>query len=153
MYSKACGLSTSCMRWISGVPTGLTLPLLTSASGEKLSKSTGNAVWLSPYKTSPFELYQHFVSTPDQIVHSWLKYFTFLSTEEIQEIIKSHQVCIYCPGLCGFLYCLFTVCNAYLGFTQSDLSQYKAQRCLAEHVTRLVHGGQFFPCMPFDLFN
>lgn len=80
--------------WLPHYAVGLTLPLLTSSSGEKLSKSTGNAVWLSPDKTSPFEFYQTFVQIPDQDVSSWLKYFTFLSLEEINNVLRHHQVCL-----------------------------------------------------------
>ncbi|XP_064398424.1 tyrosine--tRNA ligase, mitochondrial-like isoform X2 [Halichondria panicea] len=92
---------------------GLTLPLLTSLSGEKLSKSTGNALWLSPHKTSPFTFYQSLVNTPDQIVERWLTYFSFLSNGEIQAIMREHE---------------------------GDPAKYVAQKCLAENVTRLVHG-------------
>ena len=72
--------------------SGLTLPLLTTAAGEKLGKSAGNAVWLSPEKTSSYELYQHFVRTADQEVETYLKYFTLLPMEEIQEIVNEHEV-------------------------------------------------------------
>ena len=73
-------------------PSGLTLPLLTTAAGEKLGKSAGNAVWLSPEKTSSYELYQHFVRTADQEVEKYLKYFTLLPVEEIKEIVNEHEV-------------------------------------------------------------
>lgn len=73
-------------------PSGLTLPLLTTAAGEKLGKTAGNAVWLSPEKTSSYELYQHFVRTADQEVETYLKYFTLLPIEEIQEIVNEHEV-------------------------------------------------------------
>ena len=71
---------------------GVTLPLLTTASGEKLGKSVSNAVWLSPEKTSPYEFYQFFVRTTDQDVERFLKYFTFLPLEEIQQILEQHEV-------------------------------------------------------------
>ena len=70
----------------------MTLPLLTTASGEKLGKSVGNAVWLSPEKTSPYEFYQFFVRTKDQDVERFLKYFTFLPLEEIKQILEEHEV-------------------------------------------------------------
>ena len=73
-------------------PSGLTLPLLTTAAGEKLGKSAENAVWLSPEKTSSYEFYQHFVRTADQEVETYLKYFTLLPIEEIQEIVNEHEV-------------------------------------------------------------
>lgn len=72
--------------------SGLTLPLLTTVTGEKLGKSMGNAVWLSGEKTSSYELYQHFVRTADQEVEMYLKYFTLLSIEEIQRTMREHEV-------------------------------------------------------------
>lgn len=70
----------------------VTLPLLTSISGEKLGKSVGNAVWLSPQKTSPYEFYQYFVRTTDQEVERFLKYFTFLPLDKIEQILEEHKV-------------------------------------------------------------
>lgn len=63
--------------------------------GEKLGKSVGNAVWLSPEKTSPYEFYQYFVRTADQDVEKFLKYFTFLPLGEIEQIMEQHSVCTY----------------------------------------------------------
>lgn len=71
---------------------GITLPLLTTSSGEKFGKSAGNAVWLTEHKTSPYHLYQHFVQTSDQDVERSLKLFTFLELEEIQRIMEDHLV-------------------------------------------------------------
>ena len=71
---------------------GVTIPLMTTSSGEKLGKSVGNAVWLSPQKTSPYEFYQFFVRTTDQDVESFLKYFTFLPLEEIEHTMEKHNV-------------------------------------------------------------
>ena len=79
---------------------GLTLPLLTTGSGEKLGKSMGNAVWLSGEKTSSYELYQHFVRTADQEVEVYLKYFTLLSVEEIQRTMREHEVRVLQCQLC-----------------------------------------------------
>ena len=75
--------------------TGITLPLLTAEDGEKLGKSAGNAVWLSPEKTSPYHFYQHFVQSTDQQVEWLLKLFTFLELGKIQEIMKKHEVCFW----------------------------------------------------------
>ena len=71
---------------------GVTLPLLISSTGEKLGKSVGNAVWLSPQRTSSYEFYQYFVRTTDQDVERFLKYFTFLPLEEIEQIMEQHKV-------------------------------------------------------------
>ncbi|MCL2841722.1 MAG: tyrosine--tRNA ligase [Defluviitaleaceae bacterium] len=67
---------------------GLTFTLLTTASGEKMGKSTGNAVWLDPVKTSPYDFYQHWRNTEDSIVIRNIKLFTFLPMEEIIEMEK-----------------------------------------------------------------
>ncbi|XP_065558484.1 tyrosine--tRNA ligase, mitochondrial-like isoform X1 [Artemia franciscana] len=92
---------------------GLTLPLVTTESGDKLGKSAGNAIWLSENKTSSFEFYQFFIRTKDGDVEKLLKYFTFLPLEHIDEIMAK----------------------------QKDKPESRtAQRKLAEHVTKLVHG-------------
>lgn len=65
---------------------GLTLPLITTSTGEKFGKSTGKAIWLDKDLTTPYELYQYFFNTPDSEVIKLLKYFTFLPLKEIQKI-------------------------------------------------------------------
>ena len=63
---------------------GLLLPLVTTESGQKLGKSEGNAVWLSPELTSAFDLYQYFIRIPDSQVEQMLNYFTFMPINEIK---------------------------------------------------------------------
>lgn len=65
---------------------GVTFPLIKTASGEKLGKSAGNAVWLDEKRTSPWDFYQYLVRTDDRDVISFLKIFTSLPVEEINEI-------------------------------------------------------------------
>ncbi len=67
-----------------------TMPLILDSSGNKIGKSEGNAVWLDKKKTSSYELYQYFINTSDEKVEEYLKVFTFISKEEIEEIIKNH---------------------------------------------------------------
>ncbi|KAF3936576.1 hypothetical protein ABW19_dt0205089 [Dactylella cylindrospora] len=71
-------------------PYGLTVPLLTNSSGEKISKSTlgNNGIWLNSIKTPPFTLYQFLLRSPDDVMEQWLKYFTILPLSEIAEIMK-----------------------------------------------------------------
>ncbi|MCF8570650.1 tyrosine--tRNA ligase [Gordonia sp. HY002] len=65
----------------------LTVPLVTSADGKKFGKSTGGgSVWLDPELTSPYAWYQYFVNTADADVVDYLKWFTFLSRDEIVEL-------------------------------------------------------------------
>lgn len=67
---------------------GLTIPLMVKADGTKFGKTAGGAVWLDPEKTSPYEFYQFWLNQDDRDVVKYLKYFTFLSKEEIDELAK-----------------------------------------------------------------
>lgn len=62
---------------------GLTVPLITKSDGTKFGKTAGGAIWLDSEKTSPYEFYQFWYNTDDRDVIKFLKYFTFLSAEEI----------------------------------------------------------------------
>lgn len=62
---------------------GLTVPLITKADGTKFGKTEGGAVWLDPKKTSPYKFYQFWINTADADVYRFLKFFTFMSIEEI----------------------------------------------------------------------
>lgn len=68
---------------------GLTVPLVTKADGTKFGKTEGGAVWLDAEKTSPYEFYQFWINTDDRDVVKYLKYFTFLSHEEITALEAS----------------------------------------------------------------
>ncbi|KAF4802519.1 tyrosyl-tRNA synthetase 2 [Turdus rufiventris] len=92
---------------------GITVPLITSTTGDKLGKTAGNAVWLNRDKTSPFELYQFFVRQQDNIVEKYLKLFTFLPLEEIAHIMEMHA---------------------------KEPEKWGPQKRLAAEVTKLVHG-------------
>ncbi|HDR4734520.1 TPA: tyrosine--tRNA ligase [Bacillus cereus] len=67
---------------------GLTIPLVTKSDGTKFGKTEGGAIWLDPEKTTPYEFYQFWINTDDRDVVKYLKYFTFLSHEEILELEK-----------------------------------------------------------------
>ena len=67
---------------------GFTMPLILDAQGKKFGKSEGNALWLNKEKTSPYEIYQYLINTDDSKVIEYLKVFTFLTKEEIEEIEK-----------------------------------------------------------------
>jgi tyrosyl-tRNA synthetase len=73
-------------RETSGQAYGLTFPLLTDASGQKLGKTVAGAVWLSPDKTSHFDFYQYWRNVDDADVERFLKLFTFLPVEECQRL-------------------------------------------------------------------
>ncbi|KAF2840506.1 tyrosyl-tRNA synthetase [Patellaria atrata CBS 101060] len=73
------------------LPMGFTVPLLTTASGEKFGKSAGNAIWLDKELTSPFDLYQFFVRTADADVERYLKLFTFFPLPYISRIMAVHN--------------------------------------------------------------
>ena len=70
---------------------GFTMPLVTDSQGKKFGKSEGNAVWLNKDKTSSYKLYQFFVNVEDAMVIDYLKIYTFLSKEEIEELEKENN--------------------------------------------------------------
>lgn len=92
---------------------GMTNPLLERSDGRKFSKSEGNAVWLDENLTSPYQFYQWFVNVPDADAVPFLKMFTFLSREAIEELKRG---------------------------VETTPEKREAQRVLAEEVTSLVHG-------------
>ncbi|MFC7786964.1 tyrosine--tRNA ligase [Rossellomorea sp. GCM10028870] len=92
---------------------GFTIPLVTKADGSKFGKTESGAIWLDPKKTSPYEFYQFWINAADADVVKYLKYFTFLSHEEIDALAQSVD-------------------------TEPHLR--KAQKALAEEMTKLIHG-------------
>lgn len=92
---------------------GLTLPLVTKADGTKFGKTEGGAVWLNSKKTSPYQFYQFWLKVADADVYKFLKYFTFLTIEQINEIEATDK---------------------------SSGKKPQAQRILAQEMTRLIHG-------------
>lgn len=70
---------------------GFTMPLVTDSQGKKFGKSEGNALWLNKDKTSSYKLYQFFVNVEDSMVINYLKIYTFLSKEEIEELEKKNN--------------------------------------------------------------
>ena len=71
---------------------GFTMPLVTDSQGNKFGKSEGNALWLNKDKTSSYELYQFFLNVEDSMVIDYLKIYTFLSKEEIEELeVKNNE--------------------------------------------------------------
>jgi tyrosyl-tRNA synthetase len=69
---------------------GLTLPLITNADGTKFGKTEAGAIWLDPKRTSAYRFYQFWINTDDRDVIRYLKYFTFLTKEEIESLEKQH---------------------------------------------------------------
>ena len=67
------------------------MPLVTDSQGKKFGKSEGNALWLNKEKTSSYKLYQFFVNVEDSMVIDYLKIYTFLSKEEIEELEKKNN--------------------------------------------------------------
>jgi tyrosyl-tRNA synthetase len=91
---------------------GLTMPLVSKASGEKFGKTESGTIWLDGKKTSPYQFYQFWVNTDDQDVVQYLKYFTFLPKEKIERL---------------------------KGGVQKSPEKREAQKVLAREVTCLVH--------------
>jgi tyrosyl-tRNA synthetase len=69
---------------------GLTLPLITTADGTKFGKTEAGAIWLDPKRTSVYRFYQFWINTDDRDVIRYLKFFTFLSREEIAAFETRH---------------------------------------------------------------
>lgn len=92
---------------------GLTIPLLLKADGTKFGKTADGAVWLDPEKTTPYEFYQFWYNQDDRDIDKYLKYFTFLSQDEIAKLAEQ---------------------------TEKEPHKRAAQRVLAEEMTRFVHG-------------
>ena len=70
---------------------GFTMPLILDANGKKFGKSEGNALWLDINKTSGYELYQYLINSDDSKVEEYLKVFTFLTKEEIEDVMSKHN--------------------------------------------------------------
>lgn len=68
-----------------------TMPLILDATGKKFGKSEGNALWLDKEKTAPYAIYQYLINSDDSKVLEYLKVFTFLSKEEIEDVYAQHQ--------------------------------------------------------------
>ncbi len=68
-----------------------TMPLILDANGNKFGKSEGNALWLDINKTSSYELYQYLINTDDSMIEHYLKVFTFLTPEEIMDVVEKHN--------------------------------------------------------------
>jgi len=69
---------------------GITLPLITNSDGSKFGKTAAGAIWLDPAKTSVYRFYQFWIRTDDRDAIRYLKYFTFLSQQEIGELESQH---------------------------------------------------------------
>ncbi|WP_438446717.1 tyrosine--tRNA ligase [Gorillibacterium sp. sgz5001074] len=95
------------------VAFGLTMPLITKSDGTKFGKTAGGAVWLDASKTSPYQFYQFWINTDDNDVVKFLKYFTFLTPDEISRLEEE---------------------------VQKQPEKREAQKVLAAEVTKLVHG-------------
>ena len=92
---------------------GLTVPLASKADGTKFGKTETGTIWLDAKKTTPYQFYQFWINTDDRDVIQYLKYFTFLSKEEIENLEKK---------------------------VQKNPEERESQKVLANKVTSLVHG-------------
>ena len=96
-----------------GSAYGLTMPLITKADGGKFGKTETGTVWLDARRTSPFAFYQYWLNLPDSDAKRSLQFFTFLDPSDISDVADRHAL---------------------------HPERRQAQRLLAEHVTRMVHG-------------
>jgi tyrosyl-tRNA synthetase len=101
------------IRRMRGKPAGaLVYPLITKSDGTKFGKTESGAMWLSPQRTSPYRFYQFWLNTDDRDVVSYLKFFTWLTQREVQELE---------------------------GAVSQRPEQREAQKRLAREMTRMVH--------------
>jgi len=77
-------------RKCNGDAFAITTQLIKKADGSKFGKSEGGNIWLDATKTSPYKFYQFWLNTSDEDAQNFIKYFTFLSKEEITQIIQTH---------------------------------------------------------------
>ena len=68
-----------------------TMPLILDATGKKFGKSEGNALWIDKEKTAPYAIYQYLINSDDSKVLEYLKVFTFLTKEQIEDVYAQHQ--------------------------------------------------------------
>jgi tyrosyl-tRNA synthetase len=78
-------------RMVGGKGFALTCPLITKSDGSKFGKSEGGNVWLDPNRTSPYKFYQYWLNTADEDAEKYIKIFTFLDRETIEELLKAHK--------------------------------------------------------------
>lgn len=77
-------------RKIGGKAFAMTCPLITKADGTKFGKSEGGNIWLDPEKTSPYKFYQYWLNTSDQDAQRYIKIFTMLGKEQIDDLVEQH---------------------------------------------------------------
>ena len=100
-----------------GEAFAFTCPLIKKADGGKFGKSEQGNVWLDAEKTSPYQFYQFWLNATDKDAESWIKIFTFLTKDEIDNIIVEHK---------------------------KDESKWLLQKTLAKELTIFVHGKSEF---------
>ncbi len=112
-WGNICSGIDLCRRFNQSEVFGLTFPLLTTATGAKMGKTADGAVWLDSQRTSPYDFYQYWVNVDDRDVSRFLRLYTLLGREEIEELEKMQG---------------------------ADIRE--AKKVLAREVTSQVHGNQ-----------
>ncbi|MEO5943149.1 MAG: tyrosine--tRNA ligase [Ferruginibacter sp.] len=98
-----------------GEAFAFTCPLITKADGGKFGKSEQGNIWLDPQKTTPYQFYQFWLNASDADAQKWIKIFTFLSKDEIENLIKDQQ---------------------------ANAAERNLQKTLARELTVFVHGNE-----------
>jgi len=104
-------------RKLSGEAYALTCPLITKSDGSKFGKTEAGNVWLDAEKTSPYQFYQFWLNVSDEDAEKYIKIFTLLSKDEIENIVKQHAEAPHAREL---------------------------QKTLAREITVMVHGTQAY---------
>ena len=110
---------------------GITSPLIKGLSGAKMGKSVGGNIWLDPVKTSPYRFYQHWINAGDSDVIRFLKFFTFLGRQRIEELEAIHKES---PGK--------RVAHQVLAFEVTSLVHGPEEADRAEKASRALFGSQ-----------
>ena len=98
-----------------GEAFGFTCPLIRKADGGKFGKTEKGNVWLDAEKTSPYQFYQFWLNASDEDAEQWIKIFTFLGRQEIENLVVEHR---------------------------SNAAERLLQKTLAREVTTFVHGAE-----------
>ena len=106
----------------------VTFPLLTTASGAKMGKTAGGAVWLDAERTSPYEFYQYWINVDDRDVSRFLAYFTFLPMDEVRRLGNLEDEAI-------------REAKETLAYEATQLAHGKAEADKAQTASRAAFGG------------
>lgn len=111
---------------------GITFPLITTSSGEKMGKTAKGAIWLDPERTPPYDYYQYWINSDDRDVERFLFLFTFLPTDEIKKVRELNEKEL-------------NAAKAVLAFETTFLAHGKGEAVKAYHAASKMFGARIVP--------